>query len=358
MLGMRWTPLAAMLVAGLAAMLLAGSGPAAAMQTGGADLTRSVPALRETDAVASIDDAADDPAIWRNPADSVKSLIVATDKKAGLNVYGLDGHLRSTIAAGRVNNVDLRSNVMIAGKRAILVAASDRNVIGDGRLALFALDGKAATLTEIARVPIAMAEPYGLCLYRAGRRLYAFVVGKDGLIIQLRIDTAGATATAIPVRTMKLATQSEGCVADDRTATLYVAEEDVGIWRFGAAPDAPITPIKLAGVDGVQLIADVEGLAIAAKGRNRGWLIASSQGDSAYAAWRLPDYRYVGRFRITANGAIGGTSETDGIEISTANYGGDFRHGLMIAQDGDNAPKAQNFKLVRWADIATALRLK
>lgn len=351
MSGKGWLMLMAML-------LLAGGGYAAAMQVGGAEATRSVPALRETDAVVSIDDAADDPAIWRNPADPAKSLIVATDKMAGLNVYGLDGRLRSSFAAGRVNNVDLRGHVVIAGKRSILVAASDRNRIGDGRLALFALDGDSATLTEIARVPVALAEPYGLCLYRARDALYAFVVGKDGMIIQLKIAAAGPTATAVPVRTMKLATQSEGCVADDRTGMLYVAEEDVGIWRFGAAADAPTTPVKLAGVDGVRLIADVEGVAIAAKGRNRGWLVASSQGDSAYAVWRLPDYRYVGRFRIAANGAIGGTSETDGIEISTADFGGDFKHGLMIAQDGDNAPKAQNFKLVRWADVARALRRK
>ncbi len=340
----------------LLAMLLAGCAHVTTTPVGAGEQARPIPAFSETDAVASLDDAADDPAIWRNPGNPAQSLIVATDKKAGLNVYGLDGHLRSSIAAGRVNNVDLRSDVMIGGQRSILVAASDRTTIGDGRLALFALDGDRATLSPIARVPIAMAEPYGLCLYHAGDGLYAFVVGKDGSIIQLRIDVAGASPTATPVRTMKLATQSEGCVADDRTGTLYVAEEDAGIWRFGAAADASTTPVRLASVDGVRLIADVEGVAIAAKGRRGGWLIASSQGDSAYAVWRLPDYRYVGRFRIAANGGIGGTSETDGIEVSTANFGGAFKGGLMIAQDGDNAPSAQNFKLVRWADVPRGLR--
>lgn len=320
--------------------------------------TATVPAFRETDAVASARDAADDPAIWRNPADPARSLIVATDKQVGLNVYGLDGHLRSSIAAGRVNNVDLRGDVVIGGKRSVLVAASDRSRIGDGRLALFALDTARATLTELARVPIAMAEPYGLCLYRTRGALYAFVVGKDGAIIQLKIDVAGPVATAAPVRTMKLATQSEGCVADDRTGQLYVAEEDVGIWRFGAAPGDGTTPAKLASADGSRLVADAEGLAIAARGRRGGWLVASSQGDSSYAVWRLPDVRYVGRFRIVPHGGVGGTSETDGIEISTASFGPGLKSGLMIAQDGDNAPQAQNFKLVRWADVVRALRLK
>jgi len=86
-----------------------------------------------------------------------------------------------------------------------------------------------------------------------------------------------------------------------------------------------------------------------AAGARGGYLVVSSQGDSAYALWKLPELTYAGRFRITPNGAIGATSETDGIEITTATLPG-FPGGLMIAQDGDNAPKAQNFKLVRWRD--------
>jgi 3-phytase len=47
------------------------------------------------------DDAADDPAIWRNAADPAASLIVATDKKAGLYLYGLDGRTRHFLPDGR-----------------------------------------------------------------------------------------------------------------------------------------------------------------------------------------------------------------------------------------------------------------
>ena len=311
--------------------------------------TASVSAVGETQAVASADDAADDPAIWINRHDPARSLIVATDKKAGFNVYGLDGKLRTSFPAGRVNNVDLRE---IAGR--IVVAASDRNDAANGKLALFALDPATASLTEIARPSAGAGEAYGLCLYRPKRGpLNAFVVFKDGAIRQFEI--AGARATL--VRTMKLATQSEGCVADDRTGQLYVAEEDIGIWRFGADKGAPVTPFAVAKVDGQHLFADAEGLAIAASGARGGYLVASSQGDSAYSLWRLPGLAYAGRFRIIANEAIGGTSETDGIEITTATLPG-FPGGLMIAQDGDNAPAAQNFKLVRWADVLKALHVR
>jgi 3-phytase len=319
----------------------------------GAVVTIDVPAAGQTAAVATADaDAADDPAIWRNPRAPGKSLIVATDKKAGLNVYGLNGALLSSYPAGRVNNVDLRQ----VGRRAIVVA-SDRNDKANGKLAVLELDTAAGSLTLIGVLPVAAGEAYGLCLSKTARGpLTAFLVMKAGDIHQVEI-TLGATPTATVVRSMKLATQSEGCVVDDRTSTIYVGEEDVGIWKFGARRGDPVEPVSVARADGQRLVIDTEGLAIAAEGARGGYLVASSQGDSAYAVWKLADMSYVGRFRIAANGALGGTSETDGIEISTASFPG-FRGGLMIAQDGDNLPAAQNFKLVRWADVKRALKLR
>jgi 3-phytase len=326
--------------------LLTAAGPVAVT-------TADVPAAGQTAAVATANaDAADDPAIWRNARAPGKSLIVATDKQAGLNVYGLDGALKSSVAAGRVNNVDLRQ----VGRR-VIVVASDRNDKARGKLALFELDTVGAALKPLAILPIAPGEAYGLCLSQPVRGpLTAFLVMKSGDIYQVELGLAGSPTGAV-VRHMKLATQSEGCVVDDRTATLYVGEEDVGIWNFGARKTDPVEPVSVAKADGQRLVIDTEGLAIAADGPRGGYLVASSQGDSAYAVWRLPDLSYAGRFRIIASGAIGSTSETDGIEISTASFPG-YPGGIMIAQDGDNLPAAQNFKLVRWADVKKALRLR
>ncbi|MFV0623409.1 phytase [Sphingomonas sp. ac-8] len=315
----------------------------------------SVQARGETEPVGTGNaDAADDPAIWRNPADSAASLIVATDKKAGLYVYGLDGRRRDYRVAGRLNNVDLRDGVAIAGTTGVLVAASDRSDVAQARIALFRLDTRGGTLQPLGAVPAGAGEAYGMCLGMVAGKPYGFVVHKDGTIVQVALDVAGAAPGGSIVRRMKLATQSEGCVVDDRTGTLYVAEEDVGIWRFDAAPDAPVTPAAVVRVDGRTLVADVEGLAIAATGRDGGYLVASSQGDNAYSLYRLPDGGYAGRFRIVA-GRVGATSETDGIEVATGDFGPGFPGGLMVAQDGDNAPAAQNFKLIAWEDALRAV---
>ncbi|MEG3087784.1 phytase [Sphingomonas sp. PB4P5] len=308
---------------------------------------KAVPASGETAAVATANaDAADDPAIWRNAANPAQSLIVGTDKKAGLYVYGLDGTVRDFTDAGRVNNVDLAEH---DGR--IIVAASDRNDPLVGHIALYALDKATAKLSPLGRVASGAGEAYGICLYRDATTLYAFMVMKDGTIRQVALDLTGATPVGRIVRTMKLGTQSEGCAVDPASARLYVAEEDVGLWRFDARPTGAVDPVKVAAADGKAIVADAEGVAVA-----DGYVIVSSQGDNAYAVYRLSDEAYVGRFRIAA-GAFGATEETDGIELAAGDFGPAYPDGLFIAQDGANPPRAQNFKLVRWGAIKAALGL-
>ena len=73
-------------------------------------VAETVPVMTENE------DAADDPAIWRNAASPADSLIVATDKKAGLYVYGLDGQEKSFSPHPALNNVDLVDMALIIRK--------------------------------------------------------------------------------------------------------------------------------------------------------------------------------------------------------------------------------------------------
>lgn len=316
--------------------------------------TVAVPAIAETVPVGTAnDDAADDPAIWRNARQPAASLIVATDKKAGLHVYGLDGASRHFVPAGRVNNVDLAD----LGRRGIIVVASDRNDENAAVLLIYRLDPATARLTEIGRAPGGAGEAYGMCLARSGSRLSAFSVLKNGRIEQVRIDFSGDAATGRIVRSLRVETQPEGCVVDPRANTLFVGEEARGIWRFDARENGPAEAVLVAPVDGRHLVADVEGLAILPQGRAGGVLIASSQGDNAYAVFTLPGMKPAGRFRI-AGGRIGGAEETDGIAIAGGGFGAAYPGGLFVAQDGKNEPNAQNFKLVSWAEVKKALGLR
>lgn len=326
----------------LAAVALAGCATTAIM----GDPAVTVTAQAETKPVGtSAADAADDPAIWRNAADPAGSLIVATDKKAGLHVYALDGSERSFAPGGLLNNVDL----VDMGAQGIIVVASDRNDPLQAKMQVYRLDPASAGLTLLGTVPVGSGEAYGMCLTRRPDGLHAVAVLKDGRIEQMRLDLDG-TVSANRVLTRKVPTQAEGCVVDERDGTLYVGEEDAGIWRFadGATAGEIVAPI-----DNRQLVADVEGLAITPDG----YLVASSQGDNAYALFRLPGMEPAGRFRIVM-GQVGAVEETDGIALDVGSFGADYPGGLFIAQDGRNEPAAQNFKFVSWAAIKDALGLQ
>jgi 3-phytase len=314
----------------------------------------SVDAKAETEPVGTTHrDAADDPAIWRNAANPEASLIVATDKRAGLHVYGLGGQSLAFDPAGRLNNVDL----IDLGERGILVAASDRNDEANAMLRLYRLDPAGPRLVRLGVVAGGKGEAYGICLAPgAGNTVHAFSVLKEGLIEQLALSFDGKSATGKSVRTLRVPSQPEGCVVDSRTNSLFVGEEKAGIWRFDSWADGSNEGRLVAKVDGKNLVADVEGLALAPEGADGGWLIASSQGDNSYAVYRLPGMALEGRFRI-AKGQFGSVEDTDGIALTLGDFGPAFPGGLFVAQDGKNQPSAQNFKLVPWSAITRAVNL-
>jgi len=333
------------------ALLAAGLAPAGLAQQAEAPVTVDVVARGETVPVSETAvDAADDPAIWRNARNPAASLIVATDKRAGLYVYGLDGKARHFVAAGRVNNVDL----IDMGRAGIIAVASDRNDVTKALLQVYRFNTQEQKLEPLGSVPGGAGEAYGVCLMRSGSSIHAFSVLKSGTIEQVAITLGGGVPAGKTVRTLKLETQTEGCVADSRSQTLYVGEEDRGIWAFDARANGSTQGRLVTAVDSVQLFADVEGLTLMPRGARGGWLIASSQGDNAYALFSLPDVKPAGRFRIV-EGRFGATQETDGIAAAPGSFGPDYPDGLFVAQDGDNAPAAQNFKFVSWRDILRGL---
>ena len=306
-----------------------------------------VVAQAQTQPVGSAnEDAADDPAIWRNRADPARSLVVATDKKAALYVYDLDGTVRSFVAGGLLNNVDLVERE----DGTVLVAASDRGDITNSQIALYRLDTASGELVLLGRVASGPGEAYGLCLSTHGGQLSAFAVIKDGRVREYALSD-DAVPTATQLREFSVPSQAEGCAADPRSGAVYIGEEAGGIWRF--APGATTGEI-VAAMDNDRLVADVEGLTLAPVGEDGGWLVASSQGDNAYAVWLLDDWSFAGRFRI-AEGTFGSAEETDGIALALGDFGPDFPGGLFVAQDGMNVPEAQNFKLVAWETILAAL---
>ncbi|MFZ2320599.1 MAG: phytase, partial [Pseudomonas sp.] len=319
----------------------------------------NVPALRQSEPVGRHGDAADDPAIWLHPTDPALSRVLGTNKKQGLLSYDLDGKLLQELPVGRLNNVDVRGDFALGNQRVDLAVASNRD---HNSISLFAIDRVSGELREAGEIRTPLKEIYGICLFQPNREeLYAFANGKDGTFLQYRLRSdAQGQVQGEQVRRFQVASQPEGCVADDRNQRLFVGEEDAGVWTLDARAEQPAELVSVLKV-GELLQADVEGLGLY-QGAERDYLVISSQGNDSYVVLdAAPPFAPQGAFRVGLNGALGidGASETDGLEVTSANLGGPWSAGLLVVQDGrKRLPEStQNFKLVPWAEVAKALGL-
>ncbi|WP_058049740.1 phytase [Janthinobacterium sp. Ant5-2-1] len=315
----------------------------------------------QTEPMARQGDAADDPAIWlsSNPADA---RILGTNKKQGLLVYDLQGKQTQLLEVGRLNNVDVRQNISLGSGKVDLAVATQRD---DNSMMLFTINAD-GVVAEAGRFPTGLKSIYGMCLYQpASGGVQAFINDKDGTFQQYSIGMNGNKFSATLLRSFKVATQPEGCVADDANARLFLGEETRGIWTTSADAAKPDALAMILPV-GAQLTADVEGMAIYRKPGGKadsGYLIVSSQGDNSYVVLDAQaPYKVRGRFKVGFNLAAGidGTSETDGLDVTAANLGGAYAQGMLVIQDGyKRLPDGpQNFKYVAWGDVAKALKLE
>ncbi|MEK8033322.1 phytase [Ideonella sp. DXS29W] len=318
---------------------------------------------QQTEPVARLGDAADDPAIWEHPARPADSRVLATNKKQGLLVYDLQGRQRQLLESGRLNNVDLRQRIRIGTGWRDLAVATQRD---DRSIVLFDIDAEGA-VTELARLPSGLDDLYGICAARnRDEGLDVFANDKDGRFVHLRVvaRTSGdgaPTWAAERLRSFRLASQPEGCVVDEANERLFVGEEDRGIWALSSRGDAPAQPELVMAV-GPLLKADVEGLALY-RGRHTTWLVASSQGNDSYVVLDArPPYTPRGAFRIgiAADAGIDGASETDGLDVTSAALGERYARGMLVVQDGHKRlpDGPQNFKFVAWDDVMRALSLE
>lgn len=326
----------------------------------GATALPLVTARVQTAPVAQAGDAADDPAIWVHPQQPADSLVLGTDKKRGLGVYDLQGRELQFLAVGRINNVDLRQDIRIGAERLDLAVATQRDEHG---IVVFGIAAD-RRVTELARLPLGYPDIYGMCMRRTAEgQAEVFVNDKDGRFLQVRLERdAAGTWAARRLREFRLASQPEGCVADEAQGLLFVGEEKRGVWALSAEPaNAQATDRRLVLPVGGLLQADVEGMAVHRRGASA-HLVVSSQGNDSYVVLdAAPPHRVRGAFRVGMNPEAGvdGASETDGLDITAVPLGPAFPQGLLVVQDGrKRLPDGpQNFKYVSWDEVARVLSL-
>ncbi len=82
-----------------------------------------------------------------------------------------------------------------------------------------------------------------LCLYRDERQnLFVFLIGEEGIGEQwLVASDQRLLDKGMRVRRLSMPPQSEHCAVDDQHHLLFVNEETVGVWAYGAHPEAELS---------------------------------------------------------------------------------------------------------------------
>jgi 3-phytase len=322
----------------------------------GAGSTVTVPASAETATFPGASgDVADDMAIWRDPDNPERSLIVAANKAddGGVAVHRLDGSLAHYERMGSIGNIDLRT-VGVNGQSVVLVGANDRS---DNTLRLWTLDPRQSTLTRAeARSLPTVTGNYGFCLGHDASyaHTYAFITSESGVLEQYELWVNSGRIDAAKLRSFDVGGIVESCAVDDRTGSLYVGEESAGVWRYDVDPASGDRRTSIDKVGQGRLTADVEGISAVRGPDGQGVLIVSSQGDSTFAMYGLDgDHSPVGRFRVSGGNGADDVTDTDGLEAVPGDFGPSFPNGLLVVHDGSNEKPgggeepSSNLKLVR-----------
>ncbi len=296
----------------------------------------------------------DDMCIWIHPADRSLSRIIASDKKAGqLFVYDLHGETVQSVATPKPGNIDLRYNVLLGGKTVDLVVFNQRR---DGSLIrVYVVDPADSSLRRVDDGSIVTEPGYGGGLFRSpkdGRLYYVKTFKDDGVVEQLELyDGGDGTIQGEPARRWQIG-QCEGVAAHDASATLFVAEEKLGVWALSGEPQDPAPGELVARVGENGLAADVEGMAVLPLSDREGYLLVSNQGVDNFHVYRFGDgFEFIGAF------AIEGAVHTDGIAVSGVGLDHRFPNGLFTchAVGAEGEVKRCPVLVTSWKDIADAL---
>ncbi|GGI27547.1 phytase [Pedobacter mendelii] len=309
-----------------------------------------------------VDFDTDDPAIWVNPNDPTKSLVIGTDKdiNGGLYVYDLKGKIiKSKTVKGlkRPDNVDIAYGLLLAGKKTDIAVTTERYT---HKLRIYSLpDMKPIDNGGISVFVGETGEAYrdlmGISMYTAPNgKIYAIAGRKTGpkngtyLWQYLLTDDGKGNVKADLVRKFGKYSgkkEIEAIAVDNELGFVYYCDEQVGVRKYYADPAKGNNELSLFGQGDFSV--DNEGIAIYKSAGNKGYILVSDQGSR-----QLKVYSRIGTNKSANQHVLLTTikysaNQTDGIDVVSTPLNSDFKHGLLVAMSDD-----RTFHFYRWEDIA------
>lgn len=303
----------------------------------------------------------DDPAVWIDPTDPTKSLVIGTDKEqdGGLYVYDLNGKMQTGKCVKnlqRPDNVDVEYGLTLSGKPTDIAVATERYT---HKLRIFSLpdmkpiDGGGIDVF-VGETGTMFRDLMGISLYKNPQGVIYAIVGRkngptDGSYLwQYRLDDDG-TGQVKATLVRKFGTYSgkkeiESIAVDDKLGYVYFSDEGVGVRQYYADPEKGNAELALFATTG--FVEDHEGISIYETTDSTGYIVVSDQGANRFQIFRREgkpgqpfQHDWVRTVPVRAQ-------QSDGSETISVPLNKQFQHGLFIAMSDD-----RTFQLYRWEDL-------
>jgi 3-phytase len=305
----------------------------------------------------------DDPAIWIDPNDVTKSLIIGTDKDTdgGLYAFDLNGKIvAKSETLKRPNNVDIAYGFSIDGKVIDIAVTTERE---SNTIRVFSLPDLKPI--DNGGIPVFDGElehdPMGIALYtRASDHVIFAIVGrKNGpsgtYLWQYQLTDAGnGKVDATVVR--KFGEYSgkkeiEAIAVDNELGLVYYCDEQFGIRKYKADP-ALNDNTELALFGKKDFKADNEGIAIYKTSKTTGYILVSNQQANTFMVYpREGDNGNSNKYTLLSEIPTS-TIECDGADVTALNLGGQFQKGMFVAMSN-----GMTFHFYNWEDLQKRIDL-
>lgn len=299
----------------------------------------------------------DDPAIWINPTDTSKSLIIGTDKDADGALYAFDLSGKVIKRVGNIqrpNNVDIAYGVLINGKRVDIAVTTERQ---SNKIRIFTLPDLQAIDNGGIEVFAGENErdPMGVALYTrpSDHAIFAIVGRKTGSAnaylwqYQLTDNGSGAITGKVVRKFGKYSGKKEieAIAVDAELGVVYYSDEQVGVRKYLVDPAAQNNN-EMALFAKTGFSEDHEGIAIYKTGPSTGYILVSNQGSQSFMVYPREgsngnpnQYDLICEIPVSA-------IETDGADVTNVNLGPKFPQGLFVAMSTDKTFHFYDWRLI------------
>jgi len=325
------------------------------------DATTAVKPLYVTDPVQF---DTDDPAIWINPADSSKSLIIGTDKdeNGGLYVFDLKGKIirsKSITGLKRPDNVDIAYGMILNGKKVDIAVTTERMT---HKLRIYTLpDMKPVDKGGIAvyegETGVMYRDLMGIAMYTDAKgQIYAIPGRKtgpqDGTYLWqylLEDDGTGQIKATLKRKFGKYSGKKEieAIAVDNELGYVYYSDEQFGVRKYYADPEKGNQELAVFAKEGYT--EDHEGISIYKTTDTTGYILVSDQSANQFKVYSREGVKNANDHPLITSIKTS-TNQSDGSDVYSKALNDDFKHGIFVAMSDD-----KTFQLYRWEDMAGKL---